>query len=183
MDCKKSVVWKCVTPAEKKLEDAIKDYNKAIDEVDRLKKLTEQLAHEGEVHSYNLNLMFQQYYANYDQMAIADQEYVKVATLPDRLELLRQANELKEVQNQSLANFEWAQGQTKEAKTYEIEASELLIKAKEAIKKAGDELSKSNVTKNKAEELKKNFLKKMFGYLARCEFWAKIGLRFWILVG
>ena len=32
-------------------------------------------------------------------------------------------------------------------------------------------------------ELKKKFLKKIFGYLARCEFWAKIGLRFWILVG
>ena len=32
-------------------------------------------------------------------------------------------------------------------------------------------------------ELKKNFLKKIFGYEARCEFWVKIGLRFWILVG
>ena len=31
--------------------------------------------------------------------------------------------------------------------------------------------------------LKKNFLKKIFGYEARCEFWVKIGLRFWILVG
>ena len=31
--------------------------------------------------------------------------------------------------------------------------------------------------------LKKNFLKKIFGLLARCEFLAKIGLRFWILVG
>ena len=31
--------------------------------------------------------------------------------------------------------------------------------------------------------LKKKFLKKIFGYEARCEFWAKIGLRFWILVG
>ena len=31
--------------------------------------------------------------------------------------------------------------------------------------------------------LKKNFLKKVFGYEARCEFWVKIGLRFWIWVG
>ena len=31
--------------------------------------------------------------------------------------------------------------------------------------------------------LKKNLANKYFGYLARCEFWAKIGLRFWILVG
>ena len=31
--------------------------------------------------------------------------------------------------------------------------------------------------------LKKNFLEKIFGYEARCEFWVKIGLRFWILVG
>ena len=31
--------------------------------------------------------------------------------------------------------------------------------------------------------LKKNFLKKIFGYEARCEFWVNIGLRFWILVG
>ena len=31
--------------------------------------------------------------------------------------------------------------------------------------------------------LKKNLANKIFGYLARCEFWAKIGLRFWILVG
>ena len=31
--------------------------------------------------------------------------------------------------------------------------------------------------------LKKNFLKKIFGYEARYEFWLKIGLRFWILVG
>ena len=31
--------------------------------------------------------------------------------------------------------------------------------------------------------LKKNLVNKIFGYLARCEFWAKIGLRFWILVG
>ena len=29
--------------------------------------------------------------------------------------------------------------------------------------------------------LKKNFLKTIFGYEARCEFWVKIGLRFWIL--
>ena len=34
-----------------------------------------------------------------------------------------------------------------------------------------------------AVTLKKNFLKKIFGYEARCEFWVKIGLRFWILVG
>ena len=33
------------------------------------------------------------------------------------------------------------------------------------------------------EELKKNLVNKIFGYLARCEFWAKLGLRFWILVG
>ena len=33
------------------------------------------------------------------------------------------------------------------------------------------------------QELKKNFLKTIFGYEARCEFWVKIGLRFWILVG
>ena len=31
--------------------------------------------------------------------------------------------------------------------------------------------------------LKKNLANKIFRYLARCEFWAKIGLRFWILVG
>ena len=31
--------------------------------------------------------------------------------------------------------------------------------------------------------LKKNFLKKIFGYEARCEFWVKIRMRFWILVG
>ena len=31
--------------------------------------------------------------------------------------------------------------------------------------------------------LKKNLANKIFGYLARCEFWAKIGLRFLILVG
>ena len=31
--------------------------------------------------------------------------------------------------------------------------------------------------------LKKNLANKIFGYSARCEFWAKIGLRFWILVG
>ena len=34
-----------------------------------------------------------------------------------------------------------------------------------------------------SQELKKTFLKKIFGYEARCEFWVKIGLRFWILVG
>ena len=33
------------------------------------------------------------------------------------------------------------------------------------------------------ELFKKNFVNKIFGYLARCEFWAKMGLRFWILVG
>ena len=32
-------------------------------------------------------------------------------------------------------------------------------------------------------ELKKNLTNKIFGYLARCDFWAKLGLRFWILVG
>ena len=32
-------------------------------------------------------------------------------------------------------------------------------------------------------KLKKNFLKKFFGYLARCEIWTKLGLRFWIFVG
>ena len=31
--------------------------------------------------------------------------------------------------------------------------------------------------------LKKNLANKIFGYLARCDFWAKWGLRFWILVG
>ena len=34
-----------------------------------------------------------------------------------------------------------------------------------------------------ADLLKKNLANKIFGYLARCEFWAKLGLRFWILVG
>ena len=34
-----------------------------------------------------------------------------------------------------------------------------------------------------AYQLKKNLANKIFGYLARCEFWAKLGLRFWILVG
>ena len=32
-------------------------------------------------------------------------------------------------------------------------------------------------------QLKKNLANKFFGYLARCEFWRKLGLRFWILVG
>ena len=32
-------------------------------------------------------------------------------------------------------------------------------------------------------QLKKNLANKIFGYLARCEFWLKLGLRFWILVG
>ena len=31
--------------------------------------------------------------------------------------------------------------------------------------------------------LKKNLANKIFWYLARCEFWVKFGLRFWILVG
>ena len=31
--------------------------------------------------------------------------------------------------------------------------------------------------------LKKNVFKKIFGYLAGCEFWLKLELRFWILVG
>ena len=31
--------------------------------------------------------------------------------------------------------------------------------------------------------LKKNFLKKFFRYLARCDFWLKLGFRFWIFVG
>ena len=31
--------------------------------------------------------------------------------------------------------------------------------------------------------LKKNLANKIFGYLARCDFWSKIGLRFWIFVG
>ena len=33
------------------------------------------------------------------------------------------------------------------------------------------------------EELKKNFLKKISGYLARCDFWANLVLRFWVFVG
>ena len=33
------------------------------------------------------------------------------------------------------------------------------------------------------EQLKKNLANKIFGYEARCDFWAKLGLRFWILLG
>ena len=36
---------------------------------------------------------------------------------------------------------------------------------------------------NGRKSLKKNFLKKVFGYLARCEFWVKLRLRFWIFEG
>ena len=32
-------------------------------------------------------------------------------------------------------------------------------------------------------QLKNNFLKKIFGYLATCEFWLRLGWRFWIFVG
>ena len=32
-------------------------------------------------------------------------------------------------------------------------------------------------------QLKKNLANKILGYLARCDFWVKFGLRFWILVG
>ena len=31
--------------------------------------------------------------------------------------------------------------------------------------------------------LKKNLANKIFGYEARCDFWSKLELRFWILVG
>ena len=37
--------------------------------------------------------------------------------------------------------------------------------------------------KTNRTRLKKNFLKKIFGYKARCDFWSKLGLRFWIFVG
>ena len=36
---------------------------------------------------------------------------------------------------------------------------------------------------NSWPELKKNLANKIFGYLARCDFWLKLGLRFWIFVG
>ena len=39
------------------------------------------------------------------------------------------------------------------------------------------------ILENSAFELKKNLVNKIFGYLARCEFWLKLGLRFWIFVG
>ena len=39
----------------------------------------------------------------------------------------------------------------------------------------------SNHDENFEEQFKKNFLKKIFGYVARCEFLLKLGLRFWIL--
>ena len=34
-----------------------------------------------------------------------------------------------------------------------------------------------------SQKLKKKLANKIFGYLARCEFWIKLGLRFWIFVG
>ena len=42
------------------------------------------------------------------------------------------------------------------------------------------EMKRAQVMKRK---LKKKFIKKIFGYLARCEFWLKLRFRFWILQG
>ena len=35
----------------------------------------------------------------------------------------------------------------------------------------------------RARKLKKNLANKNLGYLARCDFWLKLGLRFWMFVG
>ena len=36
---------------------------------------------------------------------------------------------------------------------------------------------------HRRQRLKKNLANKIFGYLVRCDFWVKLELRFWILVG
>ena len=48
---------------------------------------------------------------------------------------------------------------------------------------AGTPKHGANPLSNVSHELKKNLANKIFGYLARCEFWLKLGWRFWILVG
>ena len=55
----------------------------------------------------------------------------------------------------------------------------LKLAFRESMHKAAADAAAAESTR---PELKKNFLKKIFGYLARWQFWAKIGLRFWILV-
>ena len=51
------------------------------------------------------------------------------------------------------------------------------------IRSSVEEVHRHDTTAAAVVKLKKNLANKIFGYLARCEFWAKKGLRFWILVG